>query len=332
MKILITGATGFVGGNLLRLLAQDPSNELFYISRGGKEAPAAEGLERVTCLTGDVTDYPSLLTACKDIDIVYHIAAMVSSLERNRKAMELINVDGTRNILNAALNQHVKRFVHLSSVDAVGVNTDGSPANEKTTYNFDTLNNPYCDTKKAAEACVYEAIKKGLDAVIINPSLMIGAWDVKYSSSRMVLEVMHGKMIAVTKGGNSFVSVLDVCRGAILAAEKGKTGERYILGGHNLTYMEFFSLAALICGKTKPLIILPNWLAKGVAIIFENTASLLHIKPFVSYNDAVIGLMPHYYSSEKAIKELGYIISPIEVAIINARDWFNAHKVKRKTA
>ena len=329
MKILLTGATGFMGGNLLRLLAQNPTNELFYISRGGKIAPASAGLDKVTCLTADLTNYSSLLNACQDIETVYHVGAMVSSLEKNRKEMELINVEGTNNILRAALEKGVKKFIHVSTVDAVGMEPDGSPANEKTNYNFDQLNNPYADTKTAAEKCVFEAIKKGLDAVIVNPAYMIGAWDVKGSSSRMVWEIMNGNGKVVSKGGNSFVDVLDVCQGAILAAEKGKTGERYILAGHNMSYFDFFSLVAKICAKPKPLLVLPNCLAKGLAFIVEKSASIINKSPMVSYNDVVFSTLPHYYNSEKAQKELGYTINSIEPAVIAAKSWFETNSIRR---
>lgn len=322
MKILLTGATGFMGGNLLRFLAQDSTNELFYLSRGGKIAPAAKGLERVTCLTGDVTNYQSLLEASKDMDIIYHAAAMVSSLEKNRKDMELINVDGTKNILQAALTQEVKKFVHISTVDTIGLESDAYPANENTTYNFDVFHNPYCDTKTAAEACVLEAVKNGLDVVIVNPTFMIGAWDVKGSSSRMVHEIMKGNIRFVSKGGNCFVDVLDVCKGTKLAAEKGIAGERYILGGHNISYVEFFKIIAKVCGVSNKFHRVPNCLVKAVAFCIEKVSLFLKSKPLLSYNDAVFSTLPHYFSSDKAIKQLGYTISPIQPAIERARDWF----------
>jgi dihydroflavonol-4-reductase len=321
MKILITGATGFVGGNLLRMLANG-TNEIIYISRGGKPAPAAEGLPNVTCVTGDVIDLPSLKEACKEVDWVFHSAAMVSSLERQRAQMVEVNVTGTKNILQAALENRVQCFVHISSVDTVGMNEDGSPANEDTVYNFDKLRNPYSDTKTAAEKEVFNAVEKGLHAVIVNPGFMIGAWDVKGSSSRIILEVMKGKGQIATHGGNCFVDVEDVCRGAILAAEKGKSGERYILGGHNLNYLDFFTQAAIVCNKPKPWLVVPNWAAKAVGYIVENTALFFGKKPLVSKNEVIFSLLPHYYSSEKAIRELGYQISPLAPSIERARNWF----------
>jgi len=321
MRILITGATGFVGGNLLRMLA-DGNNEIRYISRGGKSAPAANGLPNVHCVTGDVIDLLSLQDACKGMDWVFHSAAMVSSIEKQRQEMVEVNVIGTRNILQAALDNKVKRFVHISTVDTVGMTNDGSPAKEQTIYNFDKFHNPYADTKTAAEKEVLTFVEKGLEALIVNPGFMIGVWDVKGSSSRIILEIMRGNGKVATRGGNCFVDVEDVCRGAILAAEKGKTGDRYILGGHNLTYTDFFSLASKICNQPKPWLIAPDWLAILTGIILEKTALILGKKPMVSKNEVIFSLLPHYYSSEKAIRELDYKISALEPAIEKAKSWF----------
>ena len=323
-RALVTGATGFVGGNLVRVLAEK-GYRVRYIARGGKDAIAAKDLSGVEKLAGDLVDHASLARAVADTDVVFHAGALVSFLERDRKEMERVNVEGTEVLLRLSKQAGVKRFVHISTVDTVGTVPDGSPAHEETPYNLHALHNVYPDTKTAAEERVKAAAAAGQDCVIVNPGFMIGAYDSKPSSSGMVLEMMRGKGVLAPSGGNSFVDVLDVCRGCILADERGVSGQRYILAGHNLTYYEFWTKIAGIVGKRKPLGVAPGWLAMFVAACVEGLAALRGKRPLFSRAETRFSLMDHYFASGKAERELGYAFSPIEPAIERARDWFVAN-------
>ncbi|MDP4202780.1 MAG: NAD-dependent epimerase/dehydratase family protein [Bacteroidota bacterium] len=325
MRVLVTGATGFMGGNLLRMLCDD-GHYVRYLSRQGRVALAALDYPQAECFEGDMNDSLSLERACKDIDWIFHAAAIVSSLEKDRCQMELVNVDGTKSLFEAACKAGVKRFVHISSVDTIGIEEKSAIANEDVQYDFAALRNPYPDTKLAAENFLFQNKSADIQIVIINPGFMIGAYDTHGTSSRIVYEILRNKGLFAPSGGNSFVDVKDVCRGAILAAEKGRSGERYILAGHNLTYRAFFNKVAVLCHRPKPLAVLPDFVTLSAASALEKLSLICGKKPIVTKNDAVFSLLPHYYSSQKAEKELGYVIHPIEPAIVDAITWFSTAK------
>jgi len=321
MRVLLTGATGFFAGNLLRVL-RARGVTVRYLARGNTIAVAANGLDGVERAPGDVNDAAAMDAACRDVDWVVHAAAIASMAEKDRKDMERVNVGGTERVLAAARAQNVKRFIHISTVDTIGLDPAGVPATEQTTYNFDVMKNPYPDTKKASEDLVLAASREGLDAVIVNPGFMVGAYDPKPSSSRMVLEIMKGKGVLAPSGGNTFTDVLDACEGTLLAAERGKCGERYILAGHNLTYRDFFTRTARIVGRRPPLGLVPKAVAMAFAGAAETVARITGGNAVVNRGEVSFSDMPHYFSSQKAERELGYRISPIEPAIARAADWF----------
>lgn len=321
MRITITGATGFLGGNLLRFF-HERGHAVRYLSRGSRQAIAAKDLQNTEVIAGDLSDERALDAVCANADWVIHAAAAVSFLERDRKQIEQVNIEGTRALLAAATRAKVKRFVHVSTVDAVGLPTDGSPGNETTPYDVAKLGNTYSDTKLAAEAVVRAA---DLHTVIVNPGFMIGAFDAKPSSNTMVLQIMKGSALLAPSGGNCFVDVLDVCRGIALAGEHGARAERYIFGGHNLTYRDFFTRTAKLVGARAPLGIAPNWLAMASATVVEGVSSLTKRAPLFDRAQTRMSFLPHYYDSGRAIRELGYTISPIEDAIVRSQQWFLAN-------
>ncbi len=321
MRITITGATGFLGGNLLRFF-HGRGDTVRYLSRGGRQAIASKDLAGAEVIAGDLSDERALEAACTGSEWVIHAAAAVSFLERDRKQTEQVNVEGTRLLLAAAERAKVKRFIHVSTVDAVGLPTDGSPGNETTPYDTAKLSNTYSDTKLAAEAVVRAS---QLDTVIVNPGFMIGAFDAKPSSNTMVLQIMKGSAVLAPSGGNCFVDVLDVCRGIALAGERGARAERYILGGHNLTYRDFFTKTAALVGARAPLAIAPNWLALTSAAVVEGVSALTKRAPLFDRAQTRMSFLPHYFDSGRAIRELGYSISPIEDAIVRAQQWFAAN-------
>jgi len=321
MNVLVTGATGFLGGNLLRMLCYE-GHSVRYLSRNGQSAIAAIDYPQAACYSGDLSDFNSLLSACKCVDWVFNAAAIVSSLERDRAMIQQINVEGTKLLFEAARQSGVKRFIHVSTVDTIGIDTQSDCTNEESKNDFSALNNPYSDTKKAAEDFLLSNKYSDIEVVIVNPGFMIGGFDTKGTSSRIVSEIMHHKGIFAPRGGNSFVDVTDVCRGAIVAAQKGRNGERYILAGHNLTYKEFFTQVAYLCNRMAPIAVLPPFLTLKLASLAEHLALLIHKKPIVTRNDAFFSLLPHYYSSLKAEMELDYVINPLKPAIQEAINWY----------
>ncbi len=321
MRALLTGATGFYGGNLLRAL-HARGMDVRYLSRGGKPAVCAKDLDRVECVAGDVNDVEAIAAASRDVDWVFHAAAIASMDKRERPMMEKVNVEGTELMLAAARRAGVKRFIYVSAVAAIGHQPAGTPAVEDTLRDVKELANPYPETKRAAEERVIAAARDGFDAVVVNPGYMIGAFDVKPTSNRMVLEIMKGNGLLYSGGGNCFVDVLDVCEGTLQAAERGERGERYILGGHNLSYQDFFTRAASVVGRRRPIGRAPFSLAWLVALGAEGVARIAGKTPMISRDEIAFAEVPHYFSSEKATHALGYRISPIEPAIKRAADWF----------
>jgi len=234
---LITGGTGFVGSNLSSTLV-DHGYNVRILRRSDSDLRALGGLA-VKHYLGDVRDVDSLKEAMKGCDTVFHTAAIVSFKRKDRALQYDVNVAGTRNVVEACLAAKVKRLVHTSSVATIGPTASGEPATEESPYGWGT-SSAYRHTKYLAEQEVYAGVKRGLDAVIVNPSVIVGERDIHFHGGQMIREVKRGLVPFYVKGGMNVVYVGDVVEGHIQAALRGKTGERYILCGENLTHREIF--------------------------------------------------------------------------------------------
>ncbi len=324
MRWFLTGATGLLGGNLARLVAQRGIAELRVLARECSDKSAIQGLD-IELLTGDIRDPDAVTKAVQGCDRVVHCAASVSQWRPNRPWMWDVNVQGTVNVLEAALKAGVERAVHVSTVDTLGLSSRERPADE--TWEHESLaayRNPYIDTKYEAEQRALGILGRGLDLVIVKPTYMIGEWDTKPTSGQMILEVAKGRAIGYPGGGNNFVDVLDVAEGIILAMEKGRTGESYILADKegNLTYKEMLSLIARVAGVRGPVFRIPRPIAVAGGLVMDAAGRLLSMEPDVNSVTARMGYAPHYFTPDKAIKELGMPQSPIEGAVKRAYKWF----------
>jgi dihydroflavonol-4-reductase len=234
------------------------------------------------------------------------------------------NVEGTRNVLHSAVRASVGRVVYCSTVGTIGLSEDGNPCVEDMAWNAPALGlaNGYLLSKRWAEDLVMTAAAAGVDAVVVNPTFMFGPLDSKPSSGRMIVEVASGRFLASTPGYNNFVDVRDVARGMILAAESGRAGERYILGGHDLTYHQAAEVIARVAGVRPPICTAPRLLARLVGWIGD---SIEHLEP--NLNSAAIAYAyttRFRFSSDKARRELGYQAGPLEPAIADALRDFRA--------
>src|SRR5262245_1219143 len=247
---LVTGASGLVGGNLVRALVAHGRRVRILIRPQSRTEHLAD-LADVEAVLADVTAPASLGRACAGGEHVYHCAALVSMWPRLEEAMWRVNVAGTDHVLAAARRAGVRRVVHCSSVDAIGLPESDAPSTEETPWNWDRLgfDNPYARTKYESQQRVLAAARADVDAVVVNPTFMLGAYDTRPSSGRMILEVAAGKAVGYPAGGNNFVFVEDVAAAMITAAERGRRAECYILGGADLTYREIFTLIADVLGK-----------------------------------------------------------------------------------
>jgi dihydroflavonol-4-reductase len=242
---------------------------------------------------------------------------------RHLAEMRHVNVEGTRVVARAARRAGA-RLIHVSSVDAIGLRSDGVPADEETPAGG-MLECPYVVTKRQAEAAVLEEVDKGLDAVIVNPVYMIGPWDWKPSSGRMLLEVGAGRGLFAPPGSNDFVDVRDVAQGILSAMSRGQTGRRYILGGQALSYLDAWRIFARVSGRLQPLGIAPRPFVR-MAGWCGDLASLVTRRE-LPVNSAATGMsmLAHNFSCTRAEAELGYTRRPFEAAAQDAWDWFVGH-------
>ncbi len=324
MRFLVTGSTGLVGNNVVRQLVARGDDVRVLLRGNGDPRPLA-GLA-VQTAPGDVTDLEAVRHACRDVDVVLHAAGIAKIGSQGIELMRTVNVGGARNCAIAA-REAGARLVHVSSVNAIGIGKKNQPADEEH-FQPQTLRVPYAITKQEAEAAVREEIAKGLDAVIVNPGYMLGPWDWKPSSGRMLLEVV-GKFVPATPwGGHCMCDVRDAVAGMLSAAAQGRTGERYILGGYNLSFYETWRMFAQICGGKKPLVPL----GPINRLILRGAANVINVfrKEELEFNSLALQMSTqfHYFSSAKAQRELGYKIRPAEETIRDAWNWLQEYGIK----
>lgn len=326
-KVFVTGGTGLVGGNLIRKLV-DAGYEVSALVRKNSNTTYLDDLPIKKCY-GDILQPQSLSEGVKGVDYVFHCAAMVSMWKYAMDRMRKINVEGTENVLRASINAGVKRFFFVSTVDAIGYSTpDGygtleKPSTEEIPYQNDWMGIPYSRTKWEAQELVRDAVKKGeIDAVIYNPSFMIGPYDVKPSSGKLIIGVAKGYTRFYTPGGNNFVDVEDVVEAMITGISKARSGELYILGNENLTYKKMFEKIAKIVGVKPPSMRLPYAVAKIAGFFGDLYGFITRREPLISSGEVFLGFLDHYFSPEKARRELDLKSTPIETAIEKAYKWF----------
>ncbi len=329
MKVLVTGATGFIGTWLVRRLVNE-HHDVRVLKRATSHLEELEGLP-VEFVNGDVTHAESLVEACRGIDSVFHCAGLIAYTRTQRKNLELINVQGTANIINACVQTGVRRLVHLSSVAAVGSSFDGKyPLTESSPFNLSRLNLGYFESKRASEQLVIAAAKSGeLDAVILNPSNVYGRGDAKKGSRSVQLKVARGKFPFYTSGGVSITYIDDVIDAILVAWKSGKTGERYILSGENVTIKQLFHLIAAEVGIEPPKLYLPNAIVHTIGAVGE-VMERFGKKPPLNSETAWTTTLFHWYDSSKAQRELGLKVKPAKHAIHESLAWIKEHGLLTK--
>lgn len=321
MDVLVTGGTGFVGANLVRELLAD-GHTVRVLARRGGDRRALEGAS-VQIVEGDLLDAASLRTAVAGARHVYHVAADYRLWAPDLRVLYRANVDGTRHLLAAAAEAGAERIVYTSTVGAVGIPKDGTPGDETTAVSLADMVGAYKASKFLAERVADEFAARGAPVVIVNPSAPIGPWDVKPTpTGQMIVDFLDGKMIGSVDTGLNIVHVRDVARGHILAAQKGRVGERYILGHRNLSLLEIFRMLSALTGVPAPRFRVPYAVAWLAAAGMEGLSRLTGRPPQVPLTAVRMARKRMYFSAEKAIRELGLPQTSAETALADAVGWF----------
>jgi dihydroflavonol-4-reductase len=321
---LVTGATGFVGSAVARaLLAR--GHRVRVLARPNSDRRNLAGLA-VEIAEGAMEDPRSLARAVAGCRYVYHVAADYRIWVPDPAPMFRANVEGTRDLLTAALEAGAERVVYTSSVATLGLVAGGS-AGEETPSSIDDMIGPYKRSKFAAEEVVRELVReRGLPVVIVNPSTPVGPGDIKPTpTGRLIVEAARGQMPAFVDTGLNIVHVDDVAEGHLAAAEKGRIGERYILGGENMALAEILAEVAQAVGRRPPWLRVPHGVLFPVAIGAELAARVTGRDPFVTLDGVRMSRKKMYFTSEKASHELGYASRAARQAIADAVSWFEAN-------
>ena len=321
MKALVTGATGFIGGNLVRELLKQ-SYEVRALVRKGSNQGNIEGLD-VDVVLGDLRDRDSLEKAVEECDVLFHVAAAYTFWSPDPKVVYETNVKGTENILAAARGKGIKKAVYTSTESTIGI-PDGSLGTEAMETSLDCLSGHYKKSKYLAEKLALKMCHEGLPVVVVNPTMPVGPWDVKPTpTGRVIVDFLNGRVPACVNTGLNVVDVEDVARGHILALEKGHPGERYILGNKNLTLREIFTILQQITGIRSPRFDIPIWLALGAAHIDEFVSGKVFRHPPRIPLEAVRAACKfRHFDCSKAVSELGFLQTPVEEAFDKAARWF----------
>ena len=322
MKVLVTGATGFIGSRVVRKLLEQGVDVRVLVRKKSNLENISE--LPVDIAYGDLTKPETLSTSLEGCEALFHVAAEYKLWVPKPESIYRTNVDGTVNIMKAALQKGIKRIVYTSSVATLGINKNGTPADEETPVTINDMIGHYKRSKYIAEEKVREMVKKaGLPAIIVNPSTPIGPGDIKPTpTGRIIIEAASGRMPAYVDTGLNIVHVDDVADGHILAFEKGRIGERYILGGENLTLRELLEKIAQFTGRSAPKIRLSPDIILPIAYIAEVIAKITKKEPFITIDGVLMSKKKMFFSIEKAKTELGYNPRPADEAIKDSIDWF----------
>lgn len=321
----VTGATGFLGSHVARQLAE-AGVDVRVLARPGAKMDALESVD-VTVIEGGLEDEKALAKGMKNADWVFHVAASVN-MWKNRWAMShRVNVLGTRAMVQSALKNGVKRFVHTSTVSTIGKpvgsnEDDVATVDENTTYNLEEFSMTYPHTKWLAEQEVKTGLAQGLFAVITHPSMIVGPGDVNVNIGRYLMEAKKNRMVLAPDSFTNLCDVRDVARGHILAAQKGGQGEHYIFSAHTVPAREFYAACAELTGGVKPLFTLPTGVLMGLGRLMDALGDLTGEEPLFTTEMAQQGSLKFHIRHDKAARELGYTTRPWRESLEDSHAWY----------
>jgi len=325
MLAFVTGATGFLGSHVARVLSESGA-DLRLLVRPTSDLRNIQGL-RSDLVVGDLREPETFAKALVGCDALFHVAADYRIWVRDPNEMYRSNVDGTRFLLSAAQKYGVRRLVYTSSVATMGFKADGSPADEDSPVSLNDMIGPYKRSKFLAEQVAIDAAKSGVDVVIVNPTTPVGEQDIKPTpTGRIVVDFLKKKFPAYVDTGLNLVDATECARGHVAALENGKRGERYILGGENLTLKQILDRLASITGLPSPTVKVPHFVALGAAVVDELwTGRICGKEPRATVNAVRMGRKKMFVTSAKAEREIAWKILSVEAALRRATDWFRAN-------
>ncbi|MDE2127090.1 MAG: NAD-dependent epimerase/dehydratase family protein [Armatimonadetes bacterium] len=330
---LVTGVTGFLGFHVAQLLLERPGVQVRALARASSNRAHLDLLacDRFQPVIGDLNDRDSLRKALSGCRRLYHVAADYRLWSRDPRELYRSNVDGTRNVLQAAADCGVERVVYTSTVGALGRTKNGSPADEDTPVSLEDMTGHYKRSKYLAEEVAREYAERGLNVVITNPSTPVGEHDIKPTpTGRIILDLLNGGMPAFVDTWLNLIDVRDAARGTLLAGDRGAAGRRYILGAENVSLAEMLRMVAVAAGRKPPRIRLP-WRVAWAAVGAENllVAGLLRREPRHPLEGVQMARKPMVFDNTRAVRELGLECAPVSSAMARAVSWFRENGMAR---
>lgn len=321
MKVFVTGADGLLGNNMVRMLL-DKGHEVKVFIQTGKDLGYLSGLN-IEASYGDLLNFDEVLNAMKGADVVINAAAVTDTWPNQGSLYWKVNVDGVRNVIAAVQQLDVKRLIHVGTANSFGPGDAENPGTEENAFDGAKYKLDYITSKYEAQKLILEEVKtNNLPALIVNPTFMIGPYDVKPSSGKMIISVIKGDVPGYAPGGRNFVYVKDVAQAVVNAIDKGRIGECYLAAGVNLTYKDMFHRIATMFDAKPPSIGIPGFAVLLYGGILSLVGKITKKEPVISYPLALISKEFHYYSNAKAVKELDMPQTDIEFALREAVDWF----------
>jgi dihydroflavonol-4-reductase len=318
---VVTGATGFIGANIVRVLL-DAGETVRVLIRSHSDTRNLDGLP-VDLAYGDIRDYASVRAALQGCRTLYHAAAHYSLWTPQPEEMYATNVEGTANLLRVALDVGVEKVVYTSSVATIGQPADGTPGDETMTLQLSDAIGHYKRSKLLAEQRAFELCAQGVPLVVVNPAAPIGPWDIKPTpTGKIIVDFLRRRLPAYLDTGLNLIAVEDVARGHVLAAQYGKIGERYILGHQNMSLRDILQVLADVSGRRAPTRRIPYGVALATGYMSEWVARCTHKAPLVPLAGVKMARRPMYFNAQKAVRELGLPQSSIEAAMRRAVQWF----------
>ncbi|RYE23953.1 MAG: NAD-dependent epimerase/dehydratase family protein [Sphingobacteriales bacterium] len=320
-KVLVTGATGFLGSNLVVML-HNLGYDIRVIVRPGSDTST---IKDIPCevQVGFIDKKEDVIKAVQGCEVVIHTASVTEQWGIDYETYERINITATKYIADACLQQNIGRLVYVSTANTIGPGSLQHPGTELNGFTLFKVNSPYINTKYLAQQYVIEQAEcKRLNAVVVNPTFMIGPNDVKPSSGKLLLYGIGKKVLFYPPGGKNFVYIQDVCKGIISAIDRGRSGNCCLLAGENMSYKQFFGMVGKIAGEQKLMIRIPAFALKGAGLIGSLLKKLGLKNLRLTYGAARLLCLDNYYSGNRSERELGIKYAPAEQAMRDAYDWF----------